>query len=41
MNFLDQIDQPALLLDEDIARRNIDRMVVKAMRNQCEFPSPF
>ncbi len=41
MNFLDQIDQPALLLDEDIARRNIDRMVVKAMRSGVKFRPHF
>ena len=41
MNFLDQIDQPALLLDDDIARRNIDRMVVKAARNQVIFRPHF
>ena len=41
MNFLDRIDQPALLLDEDIARRNIDRMVVKAVRNRVIFRPHF
>jgi D-serine deaminase-like pyridoxal phosphate-dependent protein len=41
MSFLDRIDQPALILDEEIARRNIDRMAVKAMRSQVSFRPHF
>jgi len=41
MNFLDRIDQPALILDEDTARRNIDRMAVNALRNRVNFRPHF
>jgi D-serine deaminase-like pyridoxal phosphate-dependent protein len=41
MNILDRIDQPALILDEDTARRNIDRMAVKALRNGVNFRPHF
>ncbi len=41
MNFLDQIDQPALILDEDTARRNIDRMATKALHNRVDFRPHF
>jgi D-serine deaminase-like pyridoxal phosphate-dependent protein len=38
---LDRIDQPALLLNTEIARRNIDRMVSKASQNGVEFRPHF
>lgn len=41
MNFLDRIDQPTLFLDEDTARRNIDRMALKALRNRVNFRPHF
>ena len=41
MFFLDQIDQPTLLIDEVITRRNIDRMVARARSNGVEFRPHF
>jgi D-serine deaminase-like pyridoxal phosphate-dependent protein len=41
MSFMDRIDQPTLILDEATARRNIDRMVVKALRNRVNFRPHF
>ena len=41
MSFLDQIDQPTLLIDEVITRRNIDRMVNRALKNKVEFRPHF
>ena len=41
MTILDQIDQPTLLVDEDIARRNIIRMATRAKDNDVLFRPHF
>jgi D-serine deaminase-like pyridoxal phosphate-dependent protein len=41
MNLLDQLDQPTLLLDEVVARRNIERMAKKAAEKKVGFRPHF
>ena len=41
MTFLDQIDQPTLVIDEMITRRNIERMVTRAHKNNVSFRPHF
>ncbi len=41
MNFLEQVDQPTLIVNETIARRNIERMVAKARMKGVEFRPHF
>jgi D-serine deaminase-like pyridoxal phosphate-dependent protein len=41
MTFLDQIDQPTLVVDEIVARRNIERMVNRALSNNVSFRPHF
>ncbi len=41
MAFLDRIDQPTLVIDETIARRNIARMAAKAEKNKVLFRPHF
>lgn len=41
MNLLDTIDQPTLLIDEKIARRNIERMAVRVKNNAVVFRPHF
>jgi D-serine deaminase-like pyridoxal phosphate-dependent protein len=41
MSSLDWIDQPALIVDEKIARKNIQRMQERAARNHVEFRPHF
>lgn len=41
MNFLDQVNQPTLFVNETIARRNIQRMAVKARQNGVDFRPHF
>ena len=41
MTFLDQIDQPTLVVDEMITRRNIERMVTRAHKNNVSFRPHF
>ena len=41
MSLLDTIDQPTLLIDEEIARRNIDRMAARAKSNAVVFRPHF
>ena len=41
MSLLDTIDQPTLLIDEEIARRNINRMAARAKRNAVVFRPHF
>lgn len=41
MDYIDQIDQPTLLIDEAVTRRNIQRMADRASRNKVLFRPHF
>lgn len=41
MSFLDTIDQPTLLIDENVTRQNIHRMIERANANQAAFRPHF
>jgi len=41
MTFLNKIDQPTLLIDEEITRRNIRRMMDRALKNKVAFRPHF